>query len=143
MATAGFEFAYTLSGGAHPSYKKMPMSGTGAYAKGDAVVFSSGKLAAVANTVSTVSAIVAEARASGTDGGLLKVAIVTPDQVWRCSSDASSISGAVGARTLDVVDSNTIDADDATNGSLALIDTDTDGDGNVVCYVTFTNTTFG
>lgn len=143
MATAGFEFAYSLGGGSHPSYKDMPVNGTGAYAKGDAVVFSSGKLAAAANTVSTVSAVIAEARSSGTDGGLLKVAMVTPDQVWRCSADAAAISASIGDRTLDLVDANTIDADDATNGSLALIDTDTDTDGNVVCYVTFTNTTFG
>lgn len=142
MATKGFEFAYSLDGSI-PTVMDLPVNGTGAYAKGDAVVFSSGKLAAVTNTVATVSAIIQERRASGADGGLLRAAVVTPQHVWRCSADAATISASIGDRTLDVVDANTLDADDATNGSLALIDTDTDDAGNKLCYVTFTNTTFG
>lgn len=142
MATKGFEFAYSFDG-SRPTVRDWPMDGTGAYAKGDAVVFSSGKLTKVVNTVATVSAIVAEARASGSDGGLLKVAVVTPAQVWRCSADAASLTAALGAKTQDVVDANTIDADDATNGSLVLVDSGLDGDGNAVAYVSFSNTTVG
>lgn len=142
MATKGFEFAYSFDG-TRPTIRDWPMDGTGAYAKGDAVVFSSGKLTAVVNTVSTVSAIVAEPRASGADGGLLKVAVVTKNQVWRCSTDGTALTAAIGARTQDVVDSNTLDADDASNGSLVVVDTGTDKDGNVVAYVSFSITTVG
>jgi hypothetical protein len=121
----------------------MPMSGTGAFAKGDAVVFSSGKLTKVTNTVATVSGVVQEARASGSDGGLLQVALATKNQVWRVSADDTTLSATLGARTLDVVDANTLDASDATNGSLVLIDSDTDSDGNVLAYVAFSITTVG
>lgn len=142
MATKGFEFAYSLDGDS-PTVRDFPVSGTGAYAVGDLLVFASGKLTAAANTVATVSAVAQEARSSGADGGLLKVAVLTPNQVWRCSSDGTSLTAAVGATTQDIVDSNTIDADDATNGSLAVYDTAVDKEGNVVVYVTFKNTTFG
>jgi hypothetical protein len=142
MATRGFEFAYSLDGD-RPTYRDYPVSGTGTYAIGDLLVFTSGKLAKAANTVATVSAVCQEARDSGVDGGLLKVAVITKDQVWRCSSDGTSLTAALGARTQDIVDSNTIDADDAANGSLAVYDTAVDDDGNVLVYVNFTLTTFG
>ena len=142
MATRGFEFAYDLIG-QRPTYRDYPVTGTGGYDIGDAVVFASGKLAKAANTVATVSAIIQEYRESGDDGGLLKVAVVTKDQVWRCSSDGTTLTAALGARTQDIVDANTIDADDATNGSLVVYDTAVDDAGNVLVYVTFANTTFG
>lgn len=142
MATKGFEFAYALDG-SRPTIMDLPMNGTGAFAKGDAVVFSSGKLTKVTNTVATVSGIVQEARASGTDGGLLKVAVVTKNQVWRVSADDTTLSASLGGRLLDVVDENTLDASDAANGSLVLIDTDTDDAGNVLAYVAFSITTVG
>lgn len=142
MATKGFEFAYSLDG-TQPLIRDYPVTGTGAYAIGDAVVFASGKLAAVANTATLASAVIQEARASGADGDLLKVAVVTPAHVWRCSMDANTTALNLGIKTLDVVDANTIDADDGTNGSLGLLDTGVDDAGNVLAYVTFTATTFG
>jgi len=142
MATRGFEFAYDLIG-QRPTYTDRPVNGTGGYDIGDALVFASGKLAKIAANVATVSAICQEQRASGTDGGLLKVAIVTPDQVWRCSADGTVLTAVLGARTQNVVDANTIDADVATGGSLAVYNIEEDDQGNVLVYVTFTNTTFG
>lgn len=142
MATKGFEFARALDQSV-PVMADLPVSGTGAYAVGDAVVFSSGKLTKVTNTVATVSAIIAESRASGTDGGNLRAAIVTKAQVWRVSMDANTTAVALGVRTVDVVDSQTVDADDGTNGSLVLMEKGVDDAGNVLAYVTFSNTTFG
>lgn len=143
MATRGFEFAYSLDGSS-PVVRDLPVTGVGTYAIGDACVFASGKLAKIANTVATVSAVIQEARTSGVDGGMLKAAIVTKQQVWRCTADDTTISGTYGTQTMDVVDANTIDASDATNGSLAVLEFGlTDSEGNMVVHVNFRNTSFG
>lgn len=143
MATKGFEFAYALDGST-PLVKDVPVAGTGAYKKGDLLTISTyGTFAAAAGSVATVAAVCMEARSSGVDAGLLKAAILTKNQVWRCSSDGTTLSAVLGAVTQDIVDANTIDADDPTNGSLAVFDTGVDDDGNVLVYVGFTKTVFG
>jgi len=146
MASRGFEFAGNINGqNSPPVIRDLPVDGTGAYAKGNAVLLNSdGQCAACTNTVTEVTGIMAEARASGSDGDLLKVAIVTPTQIWKCSMDATTTAAVVGyTKTVDLVDSNTIDADDISNGTLILWDTGTDDDGNVLAYVIFSDTTFG
>ncbi len=73
-----------------------------------------------------------------------KVAILTRNQVWRCSMDATTTSAVIAyTKTIDVADQNTIDASDITNGSLTLVDTGTDDEGNVMAYVVFSDTSFG
>ena len=73
----------------------------------------------------------------------IKVEIVTQQQIWQCSMDADTTPGVVGVtKTLDVADTNTIDADDPDNGSMILYDTGTDDDGNVLGYVIFSDCTF-
>ncbi len=58
--------------------------------------------------------------------------------------DDTSTAAEVGyTKTCDVADANTLDADDVANGSATLWKTDTDGDGNVLAYVIFSDTTFG
>ncbi len=145
--TKGFEFAYSLDpGNLVPVIRDMPVNGTGAYAKGDLlVVGSNGYLAKAAAGVSEVTAVCQEARSSGTSGDKLKVAIIRPGQVWKCSADAASSAGVGNGytKTINIVDENTIDATPATGGSLILVDaTELDDAGNVICYVTFDNTTF-
>jgi hypothetical protein len=123
----------------------MAVDGTGAYAKGDLLVVNSdGQLAKAAAGVSEVTAVCQEARTSGSDGDKLKVAIIRPGQVWKCSADAASSAGKVGyTKTINIVDENTIDATPATGGSLILVDaTELDDAGNVICYVMFDNITF-
>lgn len=140
MATRGFEFAYMLDGSnATPVIQDFPVDGTGAYAVGDlTLVNSDGQLAKVTGSTTEVTAVIQEARASGSDGGLLKAAIITSTQVWRCSMDATTTTGVkFYTKTMDTVDHNTIDADDITNGRMMLVDTGTDNDGNVLGYVTF------
>lgn len=146
MATRGFEFAYMLDGSnATPLIKDMAVDGTGAFAVGDLVLANSdGQLARVTNTTAEVTAVMQEARSSGSDAALMKAAIITRNQVWRCSMDATSTAFKVGfTKTIDTVDHNTISASDSSGGSLILFDTGTDDDGNVLAYVVFSDTTFG
>ena len=146
MASRGFEFAYNLDGSNKtPLIIDLPVDGTGAYAIGDLVLLNSdGQCAGVTADAGEVTGVIMESRASGSDGDELKVAIITREQVWRCSMDDSSTSAVVGyTKTIDVADANTLDADDISNGSLCLVDSDTDDDGNVLAYVNFLDTSFG
>ncbi len=141
MATNGFEFAYSLDGST-PVERDFPVNGTGTFSVGDlAVLNTSGKLIKAANTVSTVAVVMQETRTTGSDGDNMKAAILTPAQVWRCSFDAATHSASIGVRTQDIVSSRQLDADDATNGSLAVVETrDDPHDASYkVGYVTFTN----
>lgn len=143
MATQGFEFAYSLDGSV-PVVREFEVDGTGSYGVGDLVTFTSGQLAKVANTANTVAAVLQESRASGSDGQKMKAAIITSQQVWRCSFDAATYSASIGARTQDVAGSRLLDADDAGNGSLVLIDAVADPHAtNPVGYVVFSNVHFG
>lgn len=142
MATKGFEFAYSLDGSV-PVVRDFQVSGTGAFEPGDLVTFSSGKLAKAANTVATVAAVMQEGRATGSDGDYMKAAIITREQVWRASMDAATYSASIGTRTQDIASSRLLDANDAANGSLAVIDVVADPhDTNPVGYVVFTNVAF-
>ena len=144
MATNGFEFAYSLDGST-PVVRDFPVNGTGTFSVGDLVVLSSGKLVKAANTVSTVAAVMQEGRTTGSDGDLMKAAILTSSQVWRCSMDAATYSASIGDRTQDIANSRWLYANDATNGSLALVEARTDPHdaSYAVGYVVFTNIQIG
>ena len=140
MASRGFEFAYDLSGSqATPVIRDFPVDGTGAYAVGDlCLVNSDGQLARVTGSTTEVTAVIQEARASGSDGDMLKAAVITNTQVWRCSMDATSTTAkAYYDKPIDTVDHNTIDADNLSNGRMMFVDTGVDDEGNVLAYVTF------
>jgi len=149
MASKGFEFAYMLDGSnATPVIRDFTLGAAAAHLQGDLMLMQSdGYIDAVTGTTSEVTCIMQEpvAAASITAGTTkAKAAIITRNQVWRCSMDASSTNAKVGyTKTIDTVDKNTIDADDLTNGDMVLVDTDTDDDGNVLAYVVFADTTFG
>lgn len=149
MASRGFEFAYMLDGSnATPVIRDFTLGAAAAHATGDLMSMQSdGYIDAVTGSIGEVTCIMQETLAAsavtaGTTAG--KAAIITRGQVWRCSMDATSTSAVVGyTKTLDTVDKNTIDADDISNGSMILVDTGTDDDGNVMAYVVFSDTTFG
>lgn len=149
MSTRGFEFAYMLDGSnATPVIRDFPVSGTGGYEVGDAVTVTgtSGNVSKISGSVGEVLGVMQERRdGGGTAGADMKVAIATRNQVWRCSTDASTVTGTIAVtKTQDVVDHNTIDADDVSNGSLAIVDnTETDDEGNIIIYAVFNDTTFG
>jgi hypothetical protein len=139
MATRGFEFAYSFDGST-PTILDFPVDGTGAFAVGDLVLVNSdGQLARVTGSTTEVTAIIQEARASGSDGDLLKAAVISSQQVWKCSMDDTSTAAvAFYTKTLDTVDHNTIDADDVTNGRMMPVDvSQLDDEGNVLAYVVF------
>jgi len=148
MATIGFEYHGSLDRTVQtPTIRKLPVDGTGAYLKGDLVLLdSTGQCAAVTASAGEVTGVIQEPRPAlgAADGDEVEVAIITRNQIWKCSMDAASTSAVIGyTKTIDVADANTIDADDLSNGSMILWKTGTDDESNVLAYVIFADTTFG
>lgn len=149
MATRGFEFAYMLDGSnATPVIRDFTLGVAAAHLVGDLMLMASdGYIDAVTSTTAEVTCIMQEAFAAadvtaGTTKG--KAAIITRNQVWKCSMDATSTAFVVGyTKTIDTADKNTISATDSSGGAMILVDTGTDDDGNVLAYVVFADTTFG
>jgi len=151
MASRGFEFAYMLDGsGATPVIRDFTLGVAAAHLVGDLMIIQADGYAdeAVAGTTVEPAGVMMEAIAAadvtaGTTVG--KMAILTRNQVWRCSADASSTTGVVGVtKVMNLVDKNTIDATPITGGNMILVDKSTlDDDGNVLCYVVFSDTAFG
>jgi len=148
MSTRGFEFAYYIDGSTgSPVIRDWPMvADTAGYVKGDLLVLTATSgMADKAGTTPTIVFGVCQETDTGSVAASteMKVAIVTRNQVWRCSTDASAITNWVTGvtRAGTVVDENTIDASGHTGGSLIMIDTGTiAGDTNVVAYVCFNAT---
>jgi len=149
MTTRGFEFAYMLDGSsATPRSRDFILGAAAAHLVGDLMLMQSdGYIDAVTGTTTEVTCVMAEAVAAAdiTAGTTeAKAWIITRNQVWRCSMDATSTTAVIAyTKTIDTVDKNTIDADDITNGAMCLVDTGTDDDGNVLAYVVFMDTSFG
>ena len=160
MATRGFEFAYMLDGSnATPVIKDFILGAAAAHAKGDLLLIQDdGYADQVTTTTTEVSVIVQEAIAAadvtaGTTA--VKCAVITRNQVWRCSTDASTATTALVGyiKKWDTVDCNTIDASDVNSGAMIVASSspadgnpypsELDDDGNVIGYVVFADTTFG
>ena len=149
MASRGFEFAYDLNGASTPLIKDFTLGEGTAYAVGDLCLMQSdGNMDKVAGTIGEVTGICQEIVSSAdASAGVTaaKFAVITPTQVWKCSTDNSTVSAVVAyTKTWDTVDTNTIDASDITNGSMIAFKIDElDDDGNVFGYVTFADVSFG
>ncbi len=151
MATQGFEFARMLDGSnGRPVVIDMVLGVAADHLVGDLMkVQSDGFLDAVAGSIDEITGVMQEYVATAdvtAETTKAKVAIVTHNQVWRCSTDATTAATAlIGyVKTWDTVDKNTIDADDITNGSMIVLDIgETDDEGNVIGHVVFSDTTFG
>lgn len=150
MATRGFEFAYNLDGSTlTPTIRDMTLGVAAAHKVGDLMLQQSdGYADQVTTTVTEVTGVMMEALAAaditaGTTKG--KMAIITRNQVWRCSMDAATTTHVVGyTKTIDTVDCNTVSASDATGGAMCLLGTEgLDSDGNLIGYFIFLDTTFG
>jgi len=150
MATRGFEFVGALGGASStPRIKDFTLGAAAAHKVGDLMLIQSdGYMDQVTGTTTEVTCVMQEAVAAaaitaGTTKG--KCAIITSDQIWRCSMDASTTSIVVGyTKKCDTADCNTLDADDGTNGNAILYDaSDLDDEGNVIAQVVFADTTFG
>ena len=151
MATAGFEFAYMLDGsGATPVIRDFTLSTAAAHKVGDLMVLGTdndGPLTQAAANATEVTAVCQEALAAAAvtaDTTKAKMAIITRNQVWRCSSDETSLTAVVGyTKAVDIVDCNTVDGSSTTGGAMCVVDSGTDDDGNAIAYVVFLDTTFG
>ena len=155
MATRGFEFAYMLDGTqAVPVVRDFILSTAVAYKQGDLVTSESdGDVTLMTTGIdgTFVTGVMAESVAAGditagTTNG--KVSIVTRNQVWKCSTDASTAATAIVGyiKKWDTVDANTIDASDVTGGNMIPVEVNTaklDDDGNLIGYVVFADTAFG
>ena len=150
MASRGFEFAYMLDGaGGTPVIRDLIIGVDQAHLHGDAVIMcSDGFIDQAANGATEITGILQESKSAAqitAESTLVKVAFVTRNQVWRCSMDAATTSLVVGyTKDADLVDCNTIDADNAGSGAMTIVDvSELDEDGNVLAYVVFSDTTFG
>ncbi len=149
MASKGFEFVGMLDGPGTPTCKNFVLGAAAAHKVGDLVLMQAdGFVDQVVGSIDEITGVMAEAVAAAdiTAGTTTaKVYIVTRQQIWRCSTDASSTSAVVGfTKTWDTVDCNTIDADDITNGSMiAYKITDQDAEGNNYDNVISSDTTLG
>ena len=146
MASRGFEFAYMLDGSNATPVIRDFTCGETAYSEGDVVLIQSdGYFDGITANIGEVTGIVMETVTGATAGTTkAKLAIVTRNQVWKCSTDATTCAAKTGyTKTVDVADANTIAAADITNGFMIKVDADTDDDGNVLLYVCFSDTTFG
>ena len=150
MASRGFEFVGMLDGsGGTPVIKDFILSTAAAHHIGDLMVIESdGDLTQAAATATEMTAVCQEevAAAAITAGTTkAKCAILTRNQIWRCSADAATMSAVEGyTKTQNIVDCNTLDADVATSGSMIVYDkSQLDEAGNVLCKVVFADTTFG
>lgn len=150
MSSRGFEFAYMLDGSnATPVIRDFTLGVAAAHKVGDLMLMQSdGYVDQVTSTTTEVTGVMMEALAAaaitaGTTKG--KVAIITRGQVWRCSSDETSITAVVGyTKAVDTVDANTVDGDSTTGGAMCVVDkSELDDDGNALAYVVFLDTTFG
>lgn len=138
--TAGFEFAYNLDGSNRtPTARKLPVTGSTAFKRGDLVVLSSGLLVKAAAGASAFTAVMAEdVPSTAVNGDLYEAYILQPGQVWRCSGDAASQAGNVGVKSINILDENTIDSTPATGGQLVLVEKgDVDSAGKAIAYVSF------
>lgn len=147
MATRGFEFAYDIQGAqATPKIMDWPIASYMTGYPGDALTITSdGYGTAVGTATKEVLGILQETVTSAAAAANYKVAIACREQVWRCSMDSTSTTAKVGyTKSVQFVDGNTIDTHfTAGTGSMILVDTGTDDEGNVLAYVCFSDTTFG
>ena len=150
MASRGFEFAYMLDGSnATPVIRDFTLGVAAAHLVGDLKLSQTdGYIDAVTNTTTEVTCVMMEpvAAAAITAGTTkAKAAILTRNQVWKCSMNATTTSFLVGyTKTIDTVDKNTLSATDSTGGGCILVDaSELDDEGNVLAYVVFADTTFG
>jgi hypothetical protein len=109
---------------------------------------SDGYLDQSAASETEVTAICQEAVAAASiTGGTTKAkcAIITRNQVWRCSFNAGSPTGVIGfTKTQDLVDCRHLAYNDISGGPCILVyKSDTDDEGNYIGHVVFADTTFG
>ncbi len=157
MSTQGFEFAYMMDGSsATPVIRDFTLGAAAIHKIGDLMaVTSDGTIDQVTSTTTEVTCVMQEATTADITAGTTtaKAAILTRNQVWRCSTNASTAATAfIGIKTWDTADTNTIGAADVSGGKMIVAEGDPtpadisdrlDEEGYVIGYVVFGDTTFG
>lgn len=137
-----FEFAYDMSGNNRaPVRMKLPVAATQTIVAGDALEWSSGKLAKSDDAFGSVVAIAAQDSDGADAGTLIEVEIPMPWQVWRgtASGDATSHVNN-GTATYDITSAQVVNLADTTGGSIQIVDTDPNDNTRV--YIQFANCYF-
>jgi len=150
MATKGFEFHGMLDGEGTPRIMDWPVAADASgYKKGDLLCLTArGKADKIATgTDATAFAVCQETDTSSVASSTeLKVALLTRNQIWRCSTDETALGSAVikgYIRAVPVVDHDTIDGDGTTGGCMIVLGTaGTDSAGKVIAKVVFNQTIF-
>lgn len=139
--TRNFEFAYDMSGNNRaPVRMKLPVAATQTIVAGDALVWSSGKLAKAGATFGSVVAVAAQNSDGAAAGTLIEVEIPMPWQVWRATASADATSNVNdGTATYDLTSAQVVNLADTTGGSIQIVDTDPNDNTRVyiqfaVCY---------
>jgi hypothetical protein len=150
MASRGFEFVSMLDGSCGtPVIRDFTLGVAAAHHIGDLMLMQSdGYVDQVTTTTTEVTGVCMEevAAAAITAGTTkAKLAILSRNQIWRCSSDGTSITAVPGYhKAVDTVDCNTVDASSTSGGAICILSEDTlDDDGYVIPEIVFLDTTFG
>jgi hypothetical protein len=149
MSSRGFEFVGMLDGSsATPCIRSMVLGQASAHHIGDLMIQASdGYLDLVTTSTGEVTCVCQEEIAAADISAgttTAKVAMITSNQIWRCSMDSATCTIVVGyAKTVDTADANTLDADGSSGGAILLSRDKTDDDGYVLAEVVFPDTTFG
>lgn len=140
---ANFEFVKTMAGGNEPPITvKLPVAATQTIVKGDALIWSSGKLAKGSTGFDQCVGIAAQDSASAAAGTLIEVEIVLPHHVYRAvASAAATAIVRDGTRSYDLTSAQLVNIADTTGGSIQAIDIDPD-DATII-YVQFTSCYYG
>lgn len=133
---------------ATPLIRDFTLGAAAAHYAGDLMTLKTddGYVDQVTTTTTEVLGIMQESMASvditaGTTKG--KLAILTGNQVWRCSTNSTTTAATVGVtKVLDTADCRTIDEATLTGGKMLLVESTTADDGTGVYHVLFTDTTF-
>lgn len=138
-----FEFAYDMSGNNRaPVRMKLPVAATQTIVAGDALVWSSGKLAKAGATFGSVVAIAAQDSTLAAAGTLIEVEIPLRHQTWRATASADATANVNdGTASYDLTAAQLVNLADTTGGSIQIVDIDPDDNTRV--YIQFTVTYFG
>ncbi len=137
-----FEFAYDMSGNNRaPVRMKLPVAASQTIVSGDALVWSSGKLAKGSTTFGMIVAVAAQDAASLAAGTLIEVEIPMPWHTYRATATADATSNVNdGTATYDLNSSQVVNLSDTSGGSIQI--TDIDPNDNTKVYIQFTNCYF-
>ena len=137
-----FTFVKSLDGAnRRPVTMKLPVAASQTLVDGDALYFSSGKLAKAGNG-NKIAAICRQTSTTQAAGTLIEVEIVQSHHVWKATASADATNYLLdGTDTYDLNASQQVNVADTTGGGMRIIELPDASDLTVV-YVQITNPFF-